>query len=164
MAHLTISLAQFHLELREVEMRMRGRRVMGLTLLEMLVCLVIVATLATVAWPAYQAQQLRARRSDGQALLMRMHLAQQQRWVHQGRYAQQPQELGTLGRSQMGHYRLELQGVSESGYTLLAHPVDAQAQDLECGSLRLSWQDQRTLSLGTLARSPAPECWPGSAP
>ncbi|MEY4977077.1 MAG: hypothetical protein RIQ97_2272 [Pseudomonadota bacterium] len=145
-------------------MRMDGRRVMGLTLLEMLVCLVILGTLATLAWPAYQAQQLRARRSDGQTLLLRLHMEQQHQWRLQGRFAQQAQELGTTGRSQMGHYRLELQNVSDSGYTLLAHPTGPQTQDRDCGSLRLIWQDQRALLLGTLESTQSPRCWPGGVP
>jgi type IV pilus assembly protein PilE len=59
----------------------------GFTLIELLIVIAVIAILATVALPAYQDQIRKARRTDGQAALVGIAMAQERFRANCSRYA-----------------------------------------------------------------------------
>jgi type II secretory pathway pseudopilin PulG len=82
-------------------------------LVELLCCLVLLAILGAIAWPGYQRAWQRARRSDAQLALLRIHAQQERRYAQLQHYsavlgndAEQGLGVGTV--SAAGHYALSL--------------------------------------------------------
>lgn len=134
----------------------------GLTLTEMLICLALLGVLAALALPAYQEQQRLARRSDGQAALVRLQ-TDQARWrsMHE-RHAETLADLGWASAlSPLGHYQIRLIESNADGYTAEAVAVGAQAADSACTPLQLRWLGGAQVVYGS---GPSPDsdparCW-----
>lgn len=109
----------------------------GVTLLELMIVVVVVGLLAAIAYPSYQNQVRKTKRADGKAQLMETAQALERCYTRFGAY-----DAGGCGvvlpvDSQDGHY--EIDGVVNAGsFTLNATPQGPQADDTECGTLRLT--------------------------
>lgn len=126
-------------------MRILRRRVAGFTLLELMVVLLVMAVLAAIAIPAYNRYGYRARRPDGQKLLMAVANAQERYYALHNVYA----DLATIGYSQTttatsdsGFYTATVEigtvnSLAGQSYTATAAPTGAQAKDV-CKSLTLT--------------------------
>jgi type IV pilus assembly protein PilE len=134
----------------------------GWTLTEMLVCLALLGILAALALPAYQEQQRQARRSDGQAALLRLQ-TDQARW--RSMHDSHAHDLAALGwpsdLSALGHYRVRLVESTAESYTAQAVALGAQAADHACTPLQLRWQGAAHVVLGAGAspHSDVARCW-----
>ena len=134
----------------------------GWTLTEMLICLAVLGILAAMALPAYQEQQRLARRSDGQAALLKLQ-TDQARWrsMHDS-HAQTLQALGwPSDLSPLGHYRIRLVESTANAFTAQAIALGAQAADHPCTPLQLRWQGSAQVVLGSGASpdSDVARCW-----
>ncbi|EGV32859.1 pilus assembly protein [Thiorhodococcus drewsii AZ1] len=133
----------------------------GFTLIELMIGLALLAILATIAIPSYQQQVLQARRTDGQAGLMAIAIAQERFRAHCTQYAQRlsgtrdcasettsSYTLGVSDASPEGYYHLSLDSVSASGFNARATASGPQARDREgdisCKVLGLDQDGNRT--------------------
>ncbi|QDE41624.1 prepilin-type N-terminal cleavage/methylation domain-containing protein [Luteibacter pinisoli] len=94
--------------------RMRQRRG-GFSLIELMVAVVVMAILAAIAIPQYNRYSLRARRADGQKLLLAIGNAEERYYAQQNKYA----DLKTIG------FSATTTATSDSGY--YAATVDVTA-------------------------------------
>ncbi|MEE8342890.1 MAG: type IV pilin protein [Gammaproteobacteria bacterium] len=124
-------------------------RARGFTLIEVMVTVAIVAILASIAIPTYQDQVRKARRSDGQSLLLDIAQQQERFLTANSTYTQNMNDLGYAGSSSSqnsdeGNYSASISfpngcAIAEC-YRLLATPIkNAQLED---GSLVL-WSNGR---------------------
>ncbi len=124
-------------------------RARGFTLVEVMVTVAIIAILASVAIPAYQDQIRKARRSDGQSLLLDIAQQQERFLTANSTYTQNMNDLGYAGSSSSqysdeGNYSASVTLASgcviANCYRLVATPV--HSAQLEDGSLVL-WSNGR---------------------
>ena len=121
----------------------------GFTLVEIMVTVAIAAILASVAMPAYQDQIRKARRADGQSLLLDIAKQQERFLTENSTYTQNMNDLGYEGSSSSqysdeGNYSASVtlaNGCAIANcYRLVATPINsAQLKD---GSLVL-WSNGR---------------------
>lgn len=156
------------------------RRARGFTLVELMITVVIVGILFAVGLPSYHAHVLRTNRTVAKSALAEI-VSQQESWYveHKG-YATQLSRLGyaadtlylsssqvlSAASSDTALYQVTLAGnpasttcppggaASRTGFTVVATPVNTQAEDSQCGKLCVT-------SLGTklAGGSQKASCW-----
>ena len=119
----------------------------GFTLIELMIVVAVIAILAAIAYPSYTRYVYRARRADGQDLLMRIAAAQERYYTRYNSFAADisapatatPPGLGMNLVSERGYYRVDPAGVSVTAntYTIAATPQGAQRGDADCPSLSI---------------------------
>ncbi|WP_147281657.1 type IV pilin protein [Dyella solisilvae] len=140
-------------------------RNLGFTLIELMIVVAIVAVLAAVAIPAYGRYAYRARRVDGQTLLLHIAQAQERYYAVSHHYG----DLGDLGfggaaavTSKAGHYQAEvtlqdIHGVGQ-GYVATATPQGVQVKDA-CGALSMDNTGQRSPDASRESLNINGRCW-----
>lgn len=131
----------------------------GFTLIELMVVVAIIAIVAAVAVPSYLRYSIRARRVDGQNLLMRVADAQERYYSTNNRYGSLDDlEYTAAGKkSEHGYYQVSLDPASDgTTYTAIASPVagSPQAQD-DCETLTIS----NTGEKGQTGSTTNGSCW-----
>lgn len=118
------------------------RSALGFTLLELMIVLVVAAILVSIAIPSYNDYTERARRADGQALLLDAAARQERYFYSNNTYTTDLTLLGYAASpavSEEGHYQVSAaagpNGIA-AGYELTAAPQGPQASD-DCGGLTL---------------------------
>lgn len=134
-------------------------RTEGFSLIELLVVVSIIAILAAVAVPAYGRYGYRARRPDGQSLLLQVAHAQERYYATYNKFG----ALTDLGfqsptLSEYGHYEVSLTELSSSAYTAQAAPRGVQGKDA-CGVLSINSVGVKTPSAGDAASNANGSCW-----
>jgi type IV pilus assembly protein PilE len=121
------------------------KRIGGFTLIELMIVVGVMAVLAAIALPQYNRYGFRARRADGQKLLLAIGNAEERYYAQQNKYA----DLKTIGfsatttaTSDSGYYAATVTATAVNsfaaqGFTATAVPQDVQAKDV-CGSLSLT--------------------------
>lgn len=121
-----------------------GRRG-GFTLVELMIAVAVMAILAAIAIPQYNRYGFRARRADGQKLLMAIANAEERYYAQQNKFA----DLATIGfsttttaTSDSGYYKatvkvVDVNSFAAQGFTATAVPAGAQANDV-CGNLSIT--------------------------
>ncbi|OOG64890.1 hypothetical protein B0E46_05725 [Rhodanobacter sp. B04] len=121
----------------------RGRQC-GFTMVELMIVVVIIAVLAAIAIPAYGRYAYRARRPDGQQLLLQIANAQERYYATNNQYG----ALTSMGYnnqaiSEKGYYSVQVNvvadpaGNSSAAFVATATPISSQAKDV-CGALSIS--------------------------
>jgi type IV pilus assembly protein PilE len=122
------------------------RKYRGFTLIELMVVVAIIAIIAAFAVPSYLNYGIRARRSDGQNMLLKVADAQERYYAANNHYG----SLNQLGyttmasqRSEKGYYQLSMDPASDSTsavvYTATATPVSGGPQVKDtCGALTIN--------------------------
>lgn len=112
----------------------------GVTLLELMIVVVVVGILAAIAYPSYRDQVRKSKRADGKAMLMEVAQGLERCYTRFGRYnnagCTAANNLPDL--SSEGHYQISATAISATAFTLDATPQGTQADDVECGVLRLT--------------------------
>jgi type IV pilus assembly protein PilE len=140
-------------------------RVRGFTLIELMVVVAIVAVLAAIAVPAYGRYAYRARRSDAQALLLRIADAQERYYAVNNRYA----DLKTIGfsastsaSSENGYYLAQVEvndtNGTGQGYQATATAQGVQASDA-CGNLTIDNTGAKSPGVDDAAHNSNGRCW-----
>jgi type IV pilus assembly protein PilE len=114
-------------------------RLRGFSLIELMVVVAVIAILAAIALPAYSRYAFRARRPDGQEILMRFANAQERYYATYNTYAADPiADLKfTTATSEKGYYTVAISTTNiKTNYTATATPAGAQAGDV-CGALSI---------------------------
>lgn len=144
---------------RSIHPRMRG-----VTLIELMTVVVILAIVATIAVPTYRKYLIRAQRSEGKIALLQLQTAEEKHYLQNNAYTDKVTDsplaetpgLGLPGASETGKYKVTVL-LEEGGqaYTATAEPLIGQADDKDCGSLKLDERGTRSIT-GTKT----PEfCW-----
>lgn len=121
-------------------MTMRHKR--GFTLIELMIVVAIIAVLAIIAIPSYGRYTYRARRGDGQNLLMHIAQMEERYYTDYNHYSLSAASLGytSTPTSEHGYYTASLAAASGTsagqGYVATAAPQGVQANDV-CASLSI---------------------------
>jgi len=137
----------------------------GFTLIELMVVVAIVAILAAVAIPSYSRYTYRARRAEGQALLMHIANAQERYYAVHNRYGDLV-EIGysssSSAFSESGHYQAQvlLQDANGAGqaYVATAAGQGVQATDA-CGALSIDNTGSRLPAASDASHNTNGRCW-----
>lgn len=118
---------------------MKGHKIRGFTLIELMIVVAIVAILAAIAYPSYTNYVLRTRRADGKEFLMRVAAAQERHYTNLNRYgAMADLGIGTTFLSEKGYYSVGVALANgDQTYLLTATPQSPQDKD-QCKNLTLS--------------------------
>lgn len=133
------------------------KKLLGFTLIEIVVSLLIVAILAAVAINSYRQQTMKGRRSDGINTVFSISLAEERYRSNNTTYGTLAQVWGGVTASPQGYYVMSITNTSATAYTISAQAQGVQANDTEngtsCATLQL------TASSGTITKTPT-ACWP----
>lgn len=121
------------------------RKYRGFSLIELMVVVAIIAIIAAFAVPSYLNYGIRARRSDGQNMLLRVADAQERYYATHNSYGSLNQLGYTTAASKLsekGYYQLGMEPSSDStsavAYTATATPVSGSPQVKDtCGALTI---------------------------
>lgn len=148
----------------------KQRRVLGFTLVELMVVVAIIGILTAIAYPSYQNYLRRARRAEATADLISLQQAQEKLRATCAFYAGATPPSTTLcgasaaattvagvATSLSGNYNYAISNASGTTYTLTATAVAGgqQASDTGCTTLTLAYDPTANPSL---AKTPA-ACW-----
>lgn len=140
----------------------------GFTLLELMIVVVIIAVLAAIAVPAYSRYAYRARRADGQELLLRIASAQERFYATNNKYGPLSGADG-LGYadpaiSEKGYYSVasvvsaDPAGNSSQAFIAAATPISSQVNDL-CGALTINHAGVKTPGPASASSNSNGSCW-----
>lgn len=142
---------------------MRNYRVSGFTLIELMVVIAIVGILAVIAMPSYQQYVLRSHRTTAVNALLDMGSREARYYSANNAYTSSLTGATGLGYSSdpelvpnatTPYYQISAQ-LTGSSFTLVALPVGAQLNDVECASFIYTGLGIKTVSgTGTVAK-----CW-----
>lgn len=142
----------------------------GLSLIEMIIVILIGAVLFSIAYPMYSKAVLASKRSEAQAYLGALHLAQQRYRDNNPEYApdekldtpasDRPPGLGM--NRERGDYTFTIESADNVSYTLVAVASGSQLGDANCVFLTLTWDRTRLIKGGGPNGSTAEDegnCW-----
>jgi type IV pilus assembly protein PilE len=142
--------------MKKEENIMLKKNTAGFTLIELMVSLAILAIVAAIAYPSYLSYMTKTRRSDGQTALLDLANRMERYFSMNNTYAGATlNNLGIGNNSAEGFYRLNINNLSGTTYTLEAIPQGAQASDTECGTLTLDQLGQK----GESGTGTVTSCW-----
>lgn len=119
----------------------------GFTLLELLLVIVMIGILASISVGRYNLYVQESNRRAAVAQLYVLQQTMERNRLQTGQYA-------TIAEQTIKGYVIS--GTSNNGiqYVLTATPIEDDGGDMNCGTLSINHQDQRTASAGD-----ATECW-----
>jgi len=133
----------------------------GFTLIELMIVVAVIAVLAMIAIPSYTRYTFRARRGEGQEILLRLANAQERYFATYNRYAQDPVTDLKFGSATTtgGYYEVKLEQLAgttwATGYLATATAKGSQAKD-SCGNLTI---DSRSTKSQTGSATANGRCW-----
>lgn len=138
------------------------RRSGGYTLLELMIVVAVIALLAMIGLPSYTRYGYRARRADGQELLMRVANAQERYYATFNKYGDEPVtgdlKLGSVS-SEKGYYTVAIQSDDlTKGYTATATPTGNQQKDV-CGALSIDSHGTKLPAATDASKNTNGNCW-----
>ena len=143
-------------------MTSKFRAARGFTLLELMIVVVVMAILAMIAVTSYNRYAFRARRVDGQELLMRVASAQERYYATFNTYADDP-VTGDLklasATSEKGYYTVKIESddlTKTFKATATAH--NGQEKDV-CGDLSIDSTGTKLPAVTDTAKNANGRCW-----
>lgn len=133
----------------------------GLTLIELMVVMVIVGILAAIAYPSYREYVMRGNRTEAKTAMMQAAQALEKCFTRFGAYdngncTTYNQLNAAAGRlTDTGKYLLSFEDVDDVSFVIQAVPQDGQAQDTDCGTLKLDQTGKREAKEG----ADVSKCW-----
>lgn len=140
----------------------------GFSLLELFITLMVFSIVAVIAVPTYQQQLYKSRRTDAQASLISLQLAQEQYRANCLQYATtlgtntscNPDGNHSLNASSLSpnhYYQLSIQSATSNSYILTATATGIQIGDTHCQSLSIDQSGSKTAHSGN--GQIATDCW-----
>ncbi len=140
------------------------RRIRGFSLVELMVVIAIIAILAAIAVPAFGRYAFRARRADGQEMLLRIANAQERFYATNNRYGSLSDiGYGSTVASEKGYYvaavTLAAAGsTAAQTFVVTAAPQNVQAPD-SCGTLSINDAGAKTPLATSTSAAVNGACW-----
>jgi type IV pilus assembly protein PilE len=133
-------------------------KMIGVTLIELMVVVAIVGILGTIANSSYHRYLLQAHRSEGQIALMTVRVEQEKFFLQNRSYANAATLLNVASPTQHGYYII---GVSTSNagtrYVATATAAGAQVDDTTCKTLTVDWSGVQSST--DSSNSASTGCW-----
>jgi type IV pilus assembly protein PilE len=140
------------------------RRMLGITLMELLIVVVVIGILASIAVPSYRNYVMRTHRTDATSMLLRVQSAQEKFFLQNNRYASDlvgapPAGLGVGNVTEGGKYSLGIDAPApQMTYRVTATAAGGQLGDTRCRTFTIDEVGRRTArDSGGVDRSA--ECW-----
>lgn len=139
------------------------RRMLGVTLLELMAVVLVIGVLGAIAIPSYRQYTMRAQRTEGKAFLLQVATNQERFYLANRTYGtvvalQNANLLSADARSERGLYVVAIPVADATTYTATITPVAGAVIDMtadaQCTSFSLTAQGVRTAT-GTAAAN----CW-----
>lgn len=142
-------------------MHQKLNKLIGFTLLELLITLLIISILATISYPAYTHLQYRAHRADGQIALLNTAGYIEQYFNQYNTYLNVTMaEINAPVDSPKGFYQITIPAdqLTPTSYVITAIPQKSQQKDAKCGVLAINsiGQKGREVNGQFLVES---DCW-----
>jgi type IV pilus assembly protein PilE len=142
---------------------MNIRRKGGFTLIELMIVVAIIAILAAIAVPWWGRYTYRARRADGQKVLMHVAQAEERYFTDYNKYTESPTDLGypsSAITSENGYYSIALtvSGTSSSAFVATASPLGPQSDDV-CQNLSIDSTGAKAPGPDDAAKNSNGSCW-----
>lgn len=140
------------------------RRTRGFSLIELMIVVAIIAILAVIALPWWGRYAYRARRGDGQNILLHIAQAEERYYTDYNHYPLAAASLGYTGMptSEHGYYTVTLAAnpasSSGQGYIATATPQGPQVDDA-CGNLSIDNTGQKLPAPTDIAANSNGNCW-----
>ncbi|MFY7698142.1 MAG: type IV pilin protein [Legionella sp.] len=131
------------------------KRLLGFTLMELMIVVAIVGILVAIAYPSYVNYLYKSRRSDAINALSQTQVSLERCYAVSFSYTGCTNISSTFDSPQ-GFYRINAD-LSNTAYTLTATPIGVQSSDLLCTSLILNQANVKTAT-GS-ATNPSATCW-----
>lgn len=141
------------------------RRMLGITLLELMAIVMVIGILGMIAIPSYRQYVMRAQRGEGKSFLLQIQTNQERFYLANRRYGTVAELQGSVppllsadARSERGLYQVAIAGADAIGYTATITPVVGAVFDMtadaQCTSFTITSQGVRTAT-----GSDAATCW-----
>ncbi len=133
----------------------------GFTLIELMIVVVVIAILAAIAIPAYSRYAYRARREEGQELLLRIANAQERFYATNNHYGTLAEVGFNTTTSPQGYYSADIPAsasTSTQAFTVEAVPQNAQANDA-CGTLSIDTTGNKVPGPNDAVHNSNGKCW-----
>ena len=134
------------------------RKMLGVTLIELMIVIVVLAILASIAVPSYRRYLIRAQRTEATAALLQVQQAEEKFFLSNNRYATgaeltapPPGGLGLLAITQYGNYNVGVNAPTPTTFLATATPRAGQAtDDPQCQTMTINETGLRNSTPGAI--------------
>jgi type IV pilus assembly protein PilE len=117
----------------------------GFTLIELMIVVGVIGILASIAYPAYQNYVRKARRVEGQGIMLNIQLLEEKHRVNHATYEG---TLANLGSFTSDDYTFATSNATATTYTITATAKGSQVGDTSCTPMTLNQAGTKTPSAG----------------
>jgi len=140
-------------------------KMLGVTLIELMVVIVVISILASIAVPSYRSYLLRAQRTEGTGALLQIQQAQEKYFLQNNRYATNPELILTPANGGLGltnvtpnnRYNVDLFNITATTYTARATTRAGGGQTDDNAHCQIFTIDQQGARTST--PDPITTCW-----
>jgi type IV pilus assembly protein PilE len=116
-------------------------KIVGFTLMELLVVITIIGILASIAYPTYQSYLLNTRRGEAQIELIKAQLKQTNLHILNPSYSDDKSKLGLTNSD---YYVFEVISASLTTYSMQAVAIGSQIEDSGCTTIKVDQDNHFT--------------------